>query len=1378
MKLDQLKYLICILLFININNALLGNDDISYITEVTHYGVKEGLSHRTIRDIHEDHRGFVWLATKYGLNRFDGKNFQWFTKEKQGLPSNYIRSIYEDKEGWLWIFSDDDTKAWTDFTHPSQITLINIYSLEVRSIEEHLSAPLPFKMSNFLKMAFTKDDEPIFMTIQKAFYIYNAQDEFRKVDCPTLINPFILTDKNTILGITPNYTYVEVDLLGKVLREHSFPEQLPTIFPKDTRIIQNFKYKNEYLLYGYSKNLEYPIFTTSDREPLPYFELPKGIKISRKNFQSNIFFDAKRQRFWYYDEGKLLVFSLRDGLIYNFSDKYPQLTENTVYDIIFSNNVTWVATSDGLFKIELAPNPFSSYLKINMDEYAIDNLYSCRGILQVGDTLYVNVTNGKAPHLIDLKTGNSTKIIINETGEFFFPKGVFQDKIGDIWFGVDNVLKKDKKTGRFKLYYETAPYLRAIWTIYQDQNGTMWFGGSEGIGFFDENRAIVEKKVTSKPYESLNKETVYRFLEISPTKVLLATTNGIYEFNPLKKKITNRYWTKGKDENYFPYDNIHHIYRDKKGIVWVATGGGGVIRWEQKGDKNFYQQFTIADGLSSNGIHAVYEDKENNLWMSSDYGIMRFNKITFNTKAYLPEDGVNQEEFNRISHYQALDGRLYFGGLNGVTAFYPEDITDTSATTNIPLEIIELLQYSSSSNKMVNQTAKVLQSSTITLNPGDRFFDLKFALLNYENSSLIRYAYRIEGMDTDWKYISENNIRISGLPHGKYQLTIRGQSPNGQYSANKIQLTIRVIRPIYLRWWFILLVSIVLIGGVYYWFKWRTRQLKNRQIELENQVQERTQQIQNDKQVIEKQAAELKNLDTLKSNFFANISHELRTPLTLMLAPIDSALKENSLNKRGTTFLQIAKENGKQLLKLINSILDLSKLEANKLDLHPESIAFYPLTRRIISTFESYAQSQGIRLFFNYQAEETLRLQLDVSKFEIIINNLLSNAIKFTPPKGKVEIVISDKSNHIEIIVKDTGRGIHPNDLPYVFNRFYQSKQANITAEGGTGIGLALCKELVQLFKGRISVESELGKGTTFLLNFPRIEAFDTMTPTPETDLIPKEIELHFEDEKLSVGIDNVKIKNRKILLVEDNPTLRNFLKLLLNHHEVTTAGNGQEALDTLKILNPDLIISDVMMPIMDGFQLLEQLKSNGKYRHIPILMLTARASMSDKLKALRIGVDDYMTKPFEQDELYARVDNLLKNVAERSKWIEEVESELDNIEPEKITITISDADKEWLETLEVLVEENIAVSSFNTNAMADELFMSRSQLFRRLKKITGLSPSQYLQEVRLKKAFELFENQTYSTVKAVASSVGFTHRNSFAAQFKERFGKLPSECL
>lgn len=1357
-----------------------------YIVDVKQYNLKEGLSHRVVSDIHEDSRGFIWLGTKYGINRFDGENFQWLTKEKQGLPSNFIKSIYEDQNGWLWVFMISDEGVWSGIIPPDYLIFINIHTLEVRTPEEYLGQDIPIQLNTVTSIEQPKEGGFVFMTNNNAFYTYQNKT-FKKISIPykdvynTQIN-----DDNNILGVAlPSYKVVEFSLTGKVIKEYILPEKY-----KNEKIhflvrIKDATYNQQYIYALKYKNLnDWMLATTSSGDELEIINLAPTI-LENKSLEQT-FYNPKNDRYWLSEFGSFLSFN-SDGLVYDFSETYPKLSNSGVNDIHFSDKETWVATTDGLFKIKLIENPFSSYLKNESKQSLISLNNTCRGILQVNNQLFVNVGNAKGRHVIDLQNKIVNKIDEKEKPySFAFPKAIFKENEEWIWFTATHATRYNINTGEEIIYHPPLegelPYLNFIWSMYQDANGQIWLGSDNGLGYVEEKSKRLRYYHIEEPFKALENNLVYYFLELSRSEVLLATSGGIYVFNPIKGKIVNRYWKNGKDHQYFPYNNIHHIYKDSDGIFWVATAGGGLIRWERNADKNDFEQFTVADGLSNNTLYAVYEDEKENLWLPSDYGINVFNKSTKFSKAYLVEDGINQQEFNRISHYQAEDGQLFFGGLNGITAFYPEEILDTTTTINIPLEIVQLSQFSADANKIVDKTNEVIEQSKIVLKPNERFFDLTFALLNFENSSNIRYAYMVEGVDKDWTYTKENNVRISGLPYGTHQLIVKGQNPNGQFSSQQINLPIHVIRPFYLRWWFIVLSMAALVIGVYLWFRNRTQRLLAYQNQLEQEVQIRTEQIRKDKQVIEEQAEELKNLDNVKSTFFANISHELRTPLTLMLAPIDAALKSKHLPQREVTFLQTAKQSGKQLLKLINSILDLSKLEANKLEIHPVPTPFFAFTRRVVSTFEALAQNNNIQLFFDYQAEKTLRLHLDREKLEIVINNLLSNAIKFTPPKGKVTVTIQDHHNNIKILVADTGRGIHPDDLPYVFNRFYQTKQPNVAAEGGTGIGLAFCKEIARLFEGDISVESELGKGTTFCFEFPRVEIFETMTSLELEEDEEKEIALPLANALEDLSNNSKIAKNRKILLVEDNPTLRNFLKTLLSHHEVIAAGNGVEALEQLKNYVPDLIISDVMMPVMDGFQLLDKLKSNDSYRHIPMLMLTARASMQDKLKALRIGVDDYMTKPFEQDELYARVDNLLKNTTERTKWITEVEPELDKEAADQTikeeVVTISETDRAWLEELEGFVQKYLSDSRLNTNYLADELHMSRSQLFRRLKKITGLSPSQYIKEFRLKKAYELLENNTYDSIKAVSLSVGITHRTTFNTQFKERFGKLPSDYL
>lgn len=565
-------------------------------------------------------------------------------------------------------------------------------------------------------------------------------------------------------------------------------------------------------------------------------------------------------------------------------------------------------------------------------------------------------------------------------------------------------------------------------------------------------------------------------------------------------------------------------------------------------------------------------------------------------------------------------------------------------------------------------------------------------------------------------------------------------------------------------------LAILLLSGAL-WAYWRNR----KQLAL----------LTEKNKLIEKQEAELRQLDAAKTRFFANVSHELRTPLTLILGPLSHLLKSNELTNHQFTLLSFVRQNAKSLLQLTNEILDLNKLEAGKMSLNEEPTVLYPLMRRLIANFESHAERQNTRLTFDYQPDHYLQIELDANKFEKIINNLLSNALKFTPTGGAIVVSIFEKPNAVELHVKDTGRGIHPDDLPQVFNRFYQSNQPDTPTEGGTGIGLSLSMEFAKLMHGKLWVESIFGQGSTFFFSFPKREVMGT----GELKVQNEDLEIIEDTPSVSNQPTNQLTSKPTILIVEDNRSLRDYLRLLLqDNYNILTAENGLVALDLLSTqhLSPSvsLIISDIMMPVMDGFQLLEVLKNRPYFQQIPVIMLTARAEIQDKLKALRIGVDDYLLKPFEEEELSTRVANLLRNYKNRNDIPQIIEEKsLEIIDNQEVTEPIADYRQTpdaliWLSELEQVVAKSMTQFDFTTEGVAEKMFMGRSQFFKKVKQLTGITPNEYVQEMRLSQARILLENRRCSTVKEAAFSVGFKDVRYFSELFRKRFGKLPSDYL
>lgn len=550
------------------------------------------------------------------------------------------------------------------------------------------------------------------------------------------------------------------------------------------------------------------------------------------------------------------------------------------------------------------------------------------------------------------------------------------------------------------------------------------------------------------------------------------------------------------------------------------------------------------------------------------------------------------------------------------------------------------------------------------------------------------------------------------------------------------------------------LLLTILVGGLIYYY------LKLRKVN----------------KISQQQAEQLQALDQAKTRFFANVSHELRTPLSLILGPISSLLEDNQLTEKQTKLLQLANRGGKNLRSLVNEILDLSKMEANQMELRLETVSLADFFNYYVSQFESLAVHQNINYQHQIWIDKNKQGKIDPEKCRQIIYNLLSNAFKFTPTNGKIKVLIQLENEVLSMQVADSGKGIAPEDLPQVFDRYFQTNVKNAPAAGGTGIGLAICQEYVQLFGGNIEVKSQLGQGATFYLQFPIEITTEKVNEKLEFEKIGMD---SFTEEILLVTNPAKKGNKPTILVVEDSRELQTYMKLILEKdHHVLLADNGKNALELLnqKEQRPeiDLIISDLMMPKMDGYQLVEKVRNTSIIQQIPFIMLTARAGKNDRLQALRIGVDDYLTKPFDEEELKVRIQNLLGNRTVREETLMTESA----IAEKEISSEIISADQQFLQELNEFLEKNISNSSLNVLMIASEFAMSESTLLRQLKRLTGLSTQKYITEIRLNQAIEMLESGRFQSVNRVGVECGYTDVRTFSRSFKKRFGKLPSEVL
>jgi DNA-binding response OmpR family regulator/two-component sensor histidine kinase len=507
----------------------------------------------------------------------------------------------------------------------------------------------------------------------------------------------------------------------------------------------------------------------------------------------------------------------------------------------------------------------------------------------------------------------------------------------------------------------------------------------------------------------------------------------------------------------------------------------------------------------------------------------------------------------------------------------------------------------------------------------------------------------------------------------------------------------------------------------------------------------------------------------------------------LIQGPVRSVLNNENLDKDDKFLLTKVEENTEHLLSMVNELMDLTKAEAYKLEINESNVIFYDVLKRRLSSFQSLADMKSIQLDLEFHLDKDLGIALDVDKFGKIINNLLSNAFKFTPNEGEIKVTVEEESKNLLLKVADTGRGIPKADIPFIFNRFYQSS-INKKAEGGLGIGLSLSMEFVKLLGGKMWIESKEGQGSTFFVSLPKKEIENISVD--ELNVFDKEQEHpKLEPRKLNspppIAVSNTDsefLSQQIILVVEDNLDLQEYLHYLLapHYYEIHVVNNGKEALEWITANRfPSLILSDLMMPIMDGFELLEQVKADKKLSSIPFIMLTARAELRDKLKALRIGVDDYLTKPFKEEELKVRINNLLSNFEERREYLMSEQPGHAGLKDEEQHLPeTSDDDRMWLKNLEKIIIEEIGHHYFSIDYLAEKIGVKRDKLFKRTKALTGLTPNKYVRAVRLQLAKELLENKEYATVKDVAHKVGFQKIEYFSTLYKKQFGKSPSEYI
>lgn len=820
----------------------------------------------------------------------------------------------------------------------------------------------------------------------------------------------------------------------------------------------------------------------------------------------------------------------------------------------------------------------------------------------------------------------------------------------------------------------------------------------------------------------------------------------------------------GTSRKYDPSDGFQDfrftsILEDERGRYWIGTYAGGLHIWNPKTSEMLV--INQKSGLSNNAVMGIIQDLAGNIWVSTQKGVNWLTPDGNMQGTFFQEDGLSSEEFERFDPYLDVDGKLYFGSVDGISIIDPAGLKENPPKEPPKIFLSALRYYDQKRGAEVLLTKNLSLKKRIKIGPDRRNIQLQVGLSSYLEPQRNRYMYRIEGRN-DWTPMgTQAELNLSWLPAGKHTIWIKGADYQNNWCEKPLEVRVQVAKFFYETYWFYATLALLVAAAV--WYRLRSVGWENRR--LEREVALRTEELEKDKQLIAHQAQELQQLDQLKSRFFTNISHELRTPITLIYGPIEHILYRSghklhrSVRKRLTKVLQ----NAQHLNLLVNEILDLSQIDANKVQVNEVPVAIHSFCKRLFASFESAAQQKKIDYHFQSQIPEQDYFLLDTQHLEKILRNLLSNALKFTEPDGQIRFDVSSESDHLFFRVKDEGRGISQKDLPNVFDRFFQSHDKSFQSAEGSGLGLALSKELAQLMRGDLAVESMLGQGSLFTLRLPA-----KPTQKPEAEVTAKAVGTA---SRKSAYFGSKEVP--QILIVEDNPDIQELLRQVLgDRFHCILADNGAIAWDWLKnrseqVADISLIISDIMMPEMDGFSLLKRVKEDEYWKDLPFLMLTARSGEEDKLRGLRMGVDDYLKKPFSPLELSTRISNLLHNHESRMA-----------ARKEDIAATPS-ADEAWMKEVEKFITEAIDKEiKLSVKYLAEKMFLSERQLNRRVKKQSGLTPNALIQEYRLQRARYLLENKRYKSVQEVARVSGFSSAGYMGKVYQKRFGKTPGEEL
>ena len=1343
-----------------------------------HVDKRAKLSNSAITSIYMDRYDHIWLGTWDGLNQYDGNSIKVYKPDpflKGTISNNVIRNFLEDGYGNLWVV-----------THQG----INKYNSTTDSFQTYLDILNDIPLLEYNIRACVGEDSTIWTSlIGKGISRYDRKEDaflpvsFAGIDKSWLASVIDLGNRNGLFYFLGSDGKLVCAVNNRLVFSKQLSNSAHFTFHKFLRIGQ------QYFLAIANDAGELLLYNLTDIEKEPQ-HIPLG-PVTVSSISSTIDHSA----IWIGTEAGSIfkVTAANNRFVAKSMNAYFPIFSKARVKILSitetSQDLVWVGTDgDGVYKFLTRPKIFYSILsgepkKGQLSHNIIRSVYEDEtGTLYVGTRgggLNIIEANTIATNIVNSRNGLSNDAVL----------ALNKDHDGNIWIGLDGegidmMEAKTNKIFHFPRDFENENDLSfsSVYSICVDAFNDLWLGTS-GYG-------IIHLKVVKTPqgkyrlkeYDqlqhsgkakqiSIKSNIVYTIVEEKPNVLWFGTRGGgIYRYNALTKEIEEHIQANANEKNSLCNNDVLSLYIDKQEQLWIGTSGG-LNRLHLQSKPYRIDHYTQHEGLPNNTIHGIQEDFKNNIWISTNHGLVMYDRAKNSFKNFDTNDGLQNIEFTDGASFKSqLSEKLFFGGVDGLDIIYPTKLNATNYFPRLTITGFQVRNVTITPGDASNILSKNIDfSDNILLTYDQNFISFFFTTLDYWNKQKCEYAYFLENFDKDWNYIGQQqSVTLTNIPPGHYTLNIKYANENGVWSLVPRTISITVAPPFWKTSWAFSLYIILAIGVqvcIILYIRWRMRTKKAMAID-------------------KFKALQLKELNDYKLQFFTNIAHEFRTPLTLILGPVTSLLSK-STEEGDTKQLKTIYSNSLRLQKLIEELIQFRKIESGKDTLEISFLDLIPFTQEVVESFQQYATDRELHLEF-YPEQETLPAYFDKKKVEKILINLISNAIKYSLKGGIVSVSLREVGGKAMFIIKDEGIGIAEENKDKIFESFYQNPTEVIDTNGfakSTGIGLSLTKSLVLIHLGKIQVVSKQRKGSTFTVVIPIAKEFYPDQREENTVMLPslnleEKISLEFETDHYLLDQPE-KVKNTvlgkhpySLLVVDDNAQITSLLEnILSDKYVIHKALSGQKALAILEDERIDLVVSDILMPDMDGLALCKKIKENIQTSHIPVILLTAKAEIENRIEGLQVGADSYIPKPFHPEHLFIRIEKLI----ERMELIRKKFQNFAEVELYQLSTGISERDDHFFSKITQCIQNHLSEPDFNADTIADEVGMSKASLYKKVKTITGLTPHGLIKQYRLKKAADLLKSSGMS-VSEVIYETGFNSRSYFYKSFNEMFHCHPKD--